>query len=90
MAKEDKRTKFERLGQKRMIQTLNDMDKVKKLSNKVNYEYSQKDVNLIKKALEDKIQEVVGAFEENLKKGGGSKPQNDFSFSGKKETVSQN
>ncbi|MFB6307316.1 MAG: hypothetical protein ABEH43_10085, partial [Flavobacteriales bacterium] len=67
---EDKRTKFERLGQKRMVQTLNDMDKVKKLSNRVNYEYSEKDVQKIKKALEDKVNEVVTQFEENLKKGG--------------------
>ncbi|MFB6258841.1 MAG: hypothetical protein ABEH38_09115 [Flavobacteriales bacterium] len=80
---EDKRTKFERLGEKRMVQTLNDLDKVKKLSNKVNYEYTQKDVDKIRKALDDKVNEVVSTFEENLKKGGGSKPQNNFSFSGK-------
>lgn len=67
---EDKRTKFERLGSKRMIQVLNDLDKIKKLSNRINYQYDQKDVN-----------KVVGEFESNLKKGGGSKPQNDFSFS---------
>ncbi len=80
---EDKRNKFERLGEKRMVQTLNDMDKVKKLSNKVNYEYSQKDVDKIRDALNKKVDEVVNAFEENLKKGStGSKPKNEFSFSG--------
>ncbi len=79
---EDKRTKFERLGEKRMVQVLNDMDKVKKLSNKVNYEYSQKDVNKIRDALQKKTDEVINAFEENLKKGSQSKAQNSFSFSG--------
>jgi predicted transcriptional regulator len=81
---EDKRNKFERLGEKRMVQVLNDMDKVKKLSNRVNYEYSQKDVDKIKGALEEKVNEVVNAFEENLKKGGPKgKPQNQFSFTGR-------
>ncbi|MFB6258513.1 MAG: hypothetical protein ABEH38_07450 [Flavobacteriales bacterium] len=56
------------------------MDKVKKLSNKVNYDFTQKDVNKIKDALEKKVDEVVNAFEENLKKGGGGKAQNSFSF----------
>ena len=80
---EDKRNKFERLGEKRMIQTLNDLDKVKKLSNKVNYEYSQKDVDKIRDALHKKVDEVINAFEENLKKGSEkSKPKNDFSFTG--------
>ncbi|MFB6306708.1 MAG: hypothetical protein ABEH43_06930 [Flavobacteriales bacterium] len=79
---EDKRSKFERLGEKRMVQVLNDLDKVKKLSNRVNYEYSQKDVDKIKSALHEKVNEVVTQFEENLKKGGPKgKPQNDFSFS---------
>ena len=78
---EDKRAKFERLGQKRMVQVLNDMDKVKKLSNKVNYEYSQKDVNKIQDALQKKMDEVIHSFEENLKKGGAKgKAENDFSF----------
>ena len=57
-----KRAKFLELAQKRMTNALHDIRLVGNLSNRAAYEYSEKDVQKIIKALEDGLTDLKQRF----------------------------
>lgn len=57
-----KREKFQRLAEKRMTNALHDIKLVGNLANRSAYEYSDRDVRKIVKALEDAVAELKQRF----------------------------
>lgn len=57
-----KREKFLRLAEKRMTNALHDIKLVGNLANRSAYEYSEKDVRKMVKALEDAVAELKQRF----------------------------
>ena len=58
----DKRTKFVELAEKRMTNALHDIKLIGNLSNRSAYEYSEKDVRMMVKALEEAVAELKQRF----------------------------
>lgn len=75
-----KKEKFERVAQKRVVNVLDKLDTLSKVSNTTNYEYSEEDVDKMMQAIRDKVDQVEASFQEGLKKGSGGKQGNTFSF----------
>ena len=68
-AKQDKMQKFERLAEKRVGEALKKMKLIANLSNKSNYEYTDKHVKQIIDALESEMKLLKARFsEENIER----------------------
>lgn len=63
------REKFQKLVEKRMTNALHDLRLVGNLSNRYAYEYDEKDVKKIVKALEDAVAEVKQRFRNPMSTG---------------------
>jgi adenylyl- and sulfurtransferase ThiI len=74
--KSTRRKRFEKVAGNRVKNILKTLDNLEKCSNKNNYEYSDKDVKKMEKALKDKLSSVLNSFSNELGKGSSS----EFSF----------
>ena len=62
---ETKREKFIRLAEKRMQNTLHQIDLLANLSNKQQYSYTEEDVSKMLKALKEAVSNVEHSFKRN-------------------------
>ena len=62
---DERKSKFKKLAEKRVNNTLKCIQLIGNLSNKSNYEYSQEDVNAIFKAIRQELQITESRFKVN-------------------------
>lgn len=72
--REDRRERFRRLAEKRVVQTIKDIRLIGNLANRNNYEYDQDDIDKIFRALDREIKQSRAAFDKDGK-------QRDIEFS---------
>ena len=63
-----KRDRFEKVAGNRVNNILKALDSLEKCSNKTNYQYSDKDVKKMEKALRDKLNDVLKSFSSSVQK----------------------
>lgn len=68
MEKETKREKFVRLAEKRTNRIIDQLELLGNLSNTSAYEYSQRDINMMFKAIEDALSEAKKCYTRQEKK----------------------
>ena len=59
---ESRRDRFVRVAERRVNIVLDALDRLSKCSNKSNYEYNEKDIRIIFKAVEGKTREIKSSF----------------------------
>ena len=74
---ESRRERFIRVAERRVNIVLDALDRLSKCSNRSNYEYSEKDIRIIFKAIEGKTKEIKSAFS-----GANSKDKKGFRLDG--------
>lgn len=86
MAEESKRHKFERLLYNRTSNVFKELHKIRKMGkNPTLYQFNQKDVDELHKALSNEVEDVIKTFNEALEKGGKGDDVPDFKLSTFKE-----
>ncbi len=73
--KEIKRKRFENVAAKRVKKVLNDIDVLSKCSNKSNYDYSEKDIEKMMRAIREKVRFLEASFQQK-----GENNKNEFKF----------
>ena len=73
MEQKTKRQRFESVGGSRVQMVLDKLNNLSKCANSRNYQYDQKDIDKMFKAINDEVRRTKMKFEDDLNTGSGAK-----------------